>query len=544
MLTYTPPQSRAPAPTGEKPWILLLLVFAWLWPGVFSHDLWKPLEPQINEAVRLLMSGAPLPAAFADGSVQGVSPVYVWTAAAFRALLSPHWMDGYSAMRFASVFYTVIGLTACGLAGYRLLGRHQGRSVVLVLIGCAGLIEAGHLLGGMSVQFAAFGLCLYGFSVARSRVILAAACLGTAWALLGMTAGWLFAPAVWLCAFLLLLFPQWQTRRYRISLIGALAVGLPLAVLYPLALWKTSPEWFAVWRDEHLFGVFGGVRDFSLSFSAWYYLKNLLWFAFPAWPLAVWTANRSRLRGEDWGVLALVWLGVFGVLLVFSPNPRADALICLMPPLALLAAAKLDSLRRGAAAFLNWFGIAVFGLLAAFLWLGFVAMNFGWPEKLAARSAYFSPFYVPDIDAMPMAVALLFTPLWLWAITRKHVKGRQAVTNWAAGMTLAWALLMTLWLPWLDAAKSYRPVVRQMEAVVPQAVSDGLACLNIESRTAQTAWREYSLLPFETGNPQCAYRLIEKAENEPLPETDVVLWQGGRPRNKNERFVLLQRAAK
>ena len=43
-----------------------------------------------------------------------------------------------------------------------------------------------------------------------------------------------------------------------------------------------------------------------------------------------------------------------------------------------------------------------------------------------------------------MTVALLFTPLWLWAITRKNIRGRQAVTNWAAGVTLAWALLMTL----------------------------------------------------------------------------------------------------
>jgi len=44
MLTYTPPEMRAAPPTREKPWILLLLAFAWLWPGVFSHDLWKPDE--------------------------------------------------------------------------------------------------------------------------------------------------------------------------------------------------------------------------------------------------------------------------------------------------------------------------------------------------------------------------------------------------------------------------------------------------------------------------------------------------------------------
>ncbi|AJE17424.1 hypothetical protein NELON_00015 [Neisseria elongata subsp. glycolytica ATCC 29315] len=46
-----------PPPTREKPWILLLLAFAWLWPGVFSHDLWKPDEIWFNEAVNGVLSG-------------------------------------------------------------------------------------------------------------------------------------------------------------------------------------------------------------------------------------------------------------------------------------------------------------------------------------------------------------------------------------------------------------------------------------------------------------------------------------------------------
>ncbi|ENS8767949.1 glycosyltransferase family 39 protein, partial [Neisseria gonorrhoeae] len=47
MLTYTPPDARPPAKTHEKPWLLLLMAFAWLWPGVFSHDLWNPAEPAV-----------------------------------------------------------------------------------------------------------------------------------------------------------------------------------------------------------------------------------------------------------------------------------------------------------------------------------------------------------------------------------------------------------------------------------------------------------------------------------------------------------------
>ncbi|PPZ70064.1 hypothetical protein, partial [Neisseria gonorrhoeae] len=42
------------------------------------------------------------------------------------------------AARFAGVFFAVIGLTSCGFAGFNFLGRHHGRSVVLIHIGCIG----------------------------------------------------------------------------------------------------------------------------------------------------------------------------------------------------------------------------------------------------------------------------------------------------------------------------------------------------------------------------------------------------------------------
>ena len=126
------------------------------------------------------------------------------------------------------------------------------------------------------------------------------------------------------------------------------------------------------------------------------------------------------------------------------PAESQNLLIFVLPPLALTGAAQLNALRTGAVAFLNWFGIMSFGFLAIFLWLGFAAMNFGWPAKLAERATYFSPYYHYDVDYFPLIVASVLTPLWLWAITRKHIRGRQAVTNWAAGVLLVWALLLTM----------------------------------------------------------------------------------------------------
>lgn len=549
MLTYTPPDSRKPVKTHEKPWLLLLMVFAWLWPGVFSHDLWNPAEPTVFTATQALLDGtaSPLLADVLGETQFQISPVYLWTTAAFQTLLSPWAADTYSAVRFASVFFTALGLTLCGVAGFRFLGRHHGRSVVLILIGSIGLLPMAHFISDMSVTFAALSMILCGFSLAHKKVITGALLLGGGWTLLSLTSGFLLPVLLIVMAFLLTLHPQWQFKRYYLTLVGAFAVALPLMTVYPLLLRHFRPEAFALWRDAHLFGTFGGLAHFQTAFNLPYYLKNLLWFALPAWPLAAWTFSRIKINAQGWSGLCLAWLILAGTLLAFDPHRYQDHLIWLLPPLALLGAAQLDGLRRGAAAFVNWFGIMAFGLLAAFMWLGFVAMNYGWPAKLAERAAYFSPYYLPEISPFPMAVAVSFTPLWLWAITRKHIRGRQAVTNWAAGVTLTWALLMTLWLPWLDAAKSYAPVVRQMEAsLYPELryqFANGHECISVAAgdHRSRIAWEQHSDWTLQADNPTCRYRLIRQAQDTAAPQGWTKLWQGARPRSKGESFALLRR---
>lgn len=548
MLTYTPTPSRSSPSSREKPWLLLLLAVAWLLPGIFSRDLWHPAEPAVFTAIEEFFAGGNmwLPTVLQQPYFE-VSPIYIWVAALFQKLLYPWAADAYTATRFASVLFTVIGLMCCGNAGFRLLGQHQGRSVALILIGCTGLLTMTHFLTGYSVVFAALGMCLYGFSLAPTRVIMASLLLGGGWALLSVSVGFLVPSALMLTALVLPISSHWRFKRYYLTLIGAFVFAWPLMSVYPFALLKSDTAAFALWWNDFVFGPFGGMDNFQTAFSLPYYLKNILWFAFPAWPLAIWTLTRSKLAQHGWGVLASAWLLVIGFLLVINPHQYQEHLVWLLPPLALLGAAQLDGLRRGAAAFINWFGMMTFGLLAVFLWIGFFAMNYGWPEKLAERSHYFSPYYTPEINTIPLVVALLFTPVWLWAITRKHIRGRQAVTNWAAGVTLVWALMMTLFLPWLDAAKSHAPVVRQMEAVLsPElktALSNKLVCIGVDrnARTARIAWAQYGTRDLATDAGECRYRLVQQPKGSAVPQEWDLIWEGARPRNKAEGFALLAR---
>ena len=529
MLTYVPPEQRPAPPTYERPWLLLLLAFVWLWPGVFAHDLWQD-EPLVYAVIRQAAESGQwwLPQ---DGGTLfwDVPPLYMWLSLLFLKLFGH--LPPYEAVRMVNALLAAVSLAAMGGAGRMLLGRRNGRTAVLVLIGCPGLLMMSHFIGGQIVTLCGLSLSFYALAMARQKTVKAIVLTLLGWTVLSLSGSLLPLLGVMLTTALLLLDSHWHNKRFWLTLLAAAGLTLPLLFVWPLVLNGLSHEAFLQWWRYHALAPFGGFARLDFGFSAAYYLKNLLWFAFPAWPLALWTLYRQRrLPRHGWNSLCLIWLAVFGLVLIISPQHMEDNLMLLLPPLVLAAAAQADQLRRGAAAFFNWFGIMTFGSLALFVWLGFFAMNFGWPAKLAERAAYFSPYYQRDIDYFPVIVAVLFTPVWLLAITRKYVRGRQAVTNWAAGLTLCWSLILTLFLPWLDAAKSYRPVVQQLEAELPAD-----ACVSARHPVVRHAWQEYGRYPL---GENC--RFVATLRHESVPDA-AELASANRPREKHEAFVLWQR---
>lgn len=531
MLTYVPPEQRPAPPTYERPWLLLLLAFAWLWPGVFGRDLW-PGEPLLYAVIEQAQHDGRWWLPQADGSPHWETPpLYVWLSLLFLRVFDG-WLNPYEAVRLSNVLLAAVSLAAMGGAGRALLGRRNGRTVVLVLIGCPGLLMMSHFIGGQLVTLCGLCLSFYALALARQKTVKAVALTMAGWLVLGLSGSLLPLGAVMAVTALLAAQADWRNKRFVLTLLAAAGLALPLLFVWPLFLQRLSPQGFALWWQQYALLPFGGFEQWTVRFSGGYYLKNLIWFAFPAWPLAVWTAWRLRLHRECWGQLCLLWLGVFGLLLLCSPRRDENDLLVLLPPLAVVAAAQTDQLRRGAAAFFNWFGIMTFGVLAGFIWLGFFAMNFGWPAKLAERAAYFSPYYRSDVDYFPVLVAVLFTPLWLLAITRKYVRGRQAVTNWAAGLTLCWSLMLTLFLPWLDAAKSYRPVVAHLEAALPAP-----GCVSATVESIRLAWPQYAQT--ELGGEDCPY--VVTLRQQTVPEGWQQLAEAGRPRQRDEVLVLWHR---
>ena len=152
----------------------------------------------------------------------------------------------------------------------------------------------------------------------------------------------------------------------------AIAIAIPLLVVWPLALYLRSPVLFERWLDAQSLAQFFGLTPNSPPVEPFYYLKNLPWFAWPALPLALWTLW-VRARGYNGSLsspgveLPLTFFCVLLIVLSAAAEPRASLALPMLLPLALLGAAEVDTLKRGYSGALDWFGILTFGLIGALL---------------------------------------------------------------------------------------------------------------------------------------------------------------------------------
>ncbi|MCG9077411.1 ArnT family glycosyltransferase [Laribacter hongkongensis] len=541
MLTYTPTQDNPAAHSVERPWMLLLLCFFWLWPGIFGHDPWKPDEGYVVGVVQsMLEDGHWLVPTIAGVPYLDASPLYYWVAAGFAGLLRPV-MPLADGMRLATPLFMALALWFAGLAGRDLIGYRHGRSAAMLLLGALGLMLFGHSASPDVASFAAMALALWALSRARTQGWLAGALLGLASGALALSSSVVGAGLVWLVALLLPVFRAWRTPEHAKTWAVGLTVGLPLVLVWPLALAQSSPLLFDFWLHQRALGVF---HDFSGAFSVrefGYYLEIFPWFALPLWPLAVWTLWRRRGHWQTPVIqLPLLMVAVISAMLFLSPVKEQELALPLLIPLAVLAAVELDGLRRGAAAFFNWFGLMTFGLIAAFLWVGWAAMNFGWPARLAQRAHFFNPDYVPQISVPLLLLALVATGVWIWAVTRRHMGGRKAATNWAAGVTLIWSLAASLWLPWIDGQKSYRKVFESL-AVSPLAD----ACMVTDVSLSLIALARYHggvvLRPLDSAGAHQCRHFFTMRDRDAVKPVDP-LWQGLRSGDRKEFYYVLEAA--
>lgn len=534
---------RARVGENAKTQLLLILCAIWILLGLTGHAPWKPLESSSITIVKNILQGDSLIAPLATGEATlETPPLYYLSAAAsaklFGAIFSMH--DG---ARLINAFWMTITLLMVGMTGRELWMRGVGRHATFIMIGTIGLIVSAHSLHHEVASLTCAATGFYAIALSKRRPWRASVLLGTSIGISFLSSGVITSLILIVTASLLpLLFKAWRTKSFGLFFATSLIIASPLITSWLILLYVYHPTLFHQWINATL-------HSFQLHNHV-YFSRILIWYAWPALPLALWGAwrHRHQLFFKPKFQLMLVFFATSLFLLGSGAASRDVNALTLILPLVALGAGSVEHLKRGAAAALNWFGITLFGLIGFLIWLGWIAMLTGYPEKIKTRMQFLSGSDAPQLSWFALAIALTITFIWIFTCVRAKQSNRSTVTNWAVGMTFGWGLLMTLWLPWIDAVKSYEPVFMSMHKTLSPAEYNGcMNSLNVgqSQRLLLSYYTDINLVPLENEQQlSCEFYLIqdEKGAGKMQPSEEwKLIWKGRRLADRKESFRLFQR---
>ena len=458
------PRFALPAPLES--WALALLLAVYLLVGATGHLPWRGDDITYLGPIHAILTGSGnwLLPEIAGEPLYDYPPLYFWVGAALAKILAGL-LPVHDAARLASSVFTAAFLYWTGIAARRFHGPAAFSPAILLGIGSLGLVVHAHETQPMLAQLAGMALCYAGLGQLAARPIRGGleAGLGCGMAFLaGGLPGALMTLPIMLAAPLLC-----PTCRSRTVIVG-LTAGLTIAALIG-GSWLTGvalfhPGELALWWADELKNIF----PHSLDLTDFGKLLQLLgWFAWPLWPIAGWAIWRNRHVLTTPPLALPLMATLLAILLVtMAGNLRAASVLPVLPPLCLLAALGVASLRRGAANAFDWFGVMAFSFFALLVWLGWSALHFGWPPGLARQVAKMAPDFPGSglgsgsaIGAL-LSIGMLLLPM---LTQRTPLRG---TTNWALGMTLLWCLAVTLWQPWFAHTKNYQPVATELKAIL------------------------------------------------------------------------------
>jgi hypothetical protein len=325
-----------------------------------------------------------------------------------------------------------------------------------------------------------------------------------------------------------LLLRRWQAA-------GLLAAALLLTILIAtsLDLWRWRISGITPARDWRSLG------------------RLMLWFTWPAWPLAMWTLWRWRRQLASRHVALPLWFTLVAIVTTWVTPSSDRSLLLALPALATLAAFSLPTLKRSVAALIDWFTLLFFSGCAVVIWVVWISMQTGVPAKPAANVAKLAPGFEPSFSALAFASALAATIAWAWLVRWRT--GRHRLAIWksvvlpAGGAALCWLLLMTLWLPALDYGRAYSPLVRGVLKHI-----DRPGCVEVLglTRAQLAAFRYHGEMDLRAADRAgtCPWLLAAAPLQPAMPYAlNMREWQlvatVRRPTDANENVVLYRRAA-
>jgi hypothetical protein len=456
---------------------LILFCLAYVLPGFLGREPWKNAD--------ITAFGYMLE--LARGAASWLAPLLVGQPPEFDALLpywlgawaiqaAPPWVPADFAARLPFVLLLALTLVATWYGVYSLARSPQAQPVpfafggeakpadyaramadggLLALIATLGLAQLSHETTPALAQVAFCALSFFGMAALPRRPTPATLCLFAGLMGLALSGAPTMAAMFAAGGVAISLIdreaggdtPRITRWKAAAILTTALLATVALATWLHLWHWRVIPEGLA--RDWRAPG------------------RLLLWFTWPAWPLALWTLWRWRRQLGSRHVALPLWFVVVAVATTLGTPSSDRSLLLGLPALATLAAFALPTFSRSAGALIDWFTLLFFSGCAFIIWVIWISLQTGFPAKPAANVMKLAPGFEPSFSAIAFAAALAATVAWAWLV--KWRIGRHRSVIWkslvlpAGGAALCWLLVMTLWLPVLDYARSYVPVVRGVE---------------------------------------------------------------------------------
>ncbi|MGZ5785624.1 MAG: hypothetical protein ACXWJM_06870 [Ramlibacter sp.] len=539
---------------------LLLLCLAYVVPGFVGREPWKNADVTAFGYMFEL----------ARGAGDWLAPMLVGQPPEFDAFL-PYWLGAWAmqiapawiapdfAARVPFMLLLVLTLTATWYGVYDLARSPRAQPVpfafggeaspvdyaramadggLLALIASLGLAQLSHETTPALAQLAFSSLTFYATAAQPRRPVVAALCLLAG--LAGLVLGGAPTMAVLFVAggVVINLFDRESpaedvpARPWQAAAIAVAALLASVALASWLGLWR--------WR----------ISPGGLAYD-WRALGTLVvWFTWPAWPLALWTLWRWRRQLQSRHVALPLWFAAVSLATTFMTPSSDRSLLLGLPALAALAAFALPTLSRSVSALIDWFTLLFFSGCALIIWVIWLSMQTGVPAKPAANVARLLPGFEPSFSAIAFAAALAATVAWGWLVRWRT--GRHRTVIWkslvlpAGGAALCWLLVMTLWLPTLDFARSYAPVVRGVMQTMDQP-----GCVEAYglTRGQAAAFRFHGRMDLQPASREgrCPW-LVAPADLQPAMalELDMRHWRlvtrVRRPADRNDNVLLYRRA--
>ena len=537
---------------------LLLFCVAYVVPGFLGREPWKNVDLTSFGYMHELATGR---SSWLAPTLMGQPPEFdallpYWLGA-WAMQLAPAWVLPDFAARLPFVALLVLTLLATWYGVYHLARTPQAQPVpfafggeanptdyaraiadagLLALIASLGLAQLSHETTPALAQLGFTALTFFALAALWHRTWVAT--IGVVLGLAGLALSGAPATAVLLAlggAAVTLLDPRPRhepgPNRALWAAMLLLAAGLTAALATEWDLWR--------WRV-----LAPGARDWGGT------VRLLLWFTWPAGALAMWTIWRWRRQLTSRHVALPLWFAAVSVGSTLLTPSSDRSLLLGLPALATLAAFALPTLQRSVAALIDWFTLLFFTGCAIVIWVVWISLQTGVPAKPAANVARLAVGYEPSFSLVAFLAALAGTLAWGWLA--KWRAGRNRAALWkslvlpAGGAALCWLLLMTLWLPVLNYARSYTPVI----GGITQAM-DSPGCVEVFGldRGQIAALRYHGALELRSpaAQPTCPW-LVIAAEVAPAAGSamDMSRWRlqatVRRPTDTRDNLLLYRRA--